>query len=217
MSRLLTHLRRRLGLRPGTSESVPPPPVVRIALAGAVPGLVVRLVPSALVLLCTVLTAGHPVLWWFGLTAAVLVAWRPAWPTVPLLLVLLGFWLLGGDDRLTVEQAAGGGLLRVAGLVLAAHLLVRVAALCEHVPWDGLVEVPVLGRLLRSVLGVQVVVQALVLATVWLRANLGLSTVGQGWVRVVAVAAVVAVVLVVVPRVWLTGRPPRAEEAVRYD
>ncbi|NCT91493.1 hypothetical protein GXB85_11095 [Cellulomonas sp. APG4] len=217
MTRLVDRVRRRLGMRVRDPEAVPPPPAVRLVLAGAVPGAVVRLLPSALVLLAVALAAPHPVLWLGGLAAAVLVAWRPAWPTVPVLLLVLGVWLLGGEDRLTPARVAGGGLLAVAALVAVVHLLVRMAALSTHVTWDGLVEVPVLLRLLRSVAGMQVVVQALVLATVWLRGNLGLSTLGQGWVRLVAAVAVVAVVLVVLPRPWLVRRPPRIEESARYD
>lgn len=217
MTRLLDRVRRGLGMRVRDPEAVPPPPAVHLALAGAVPGAVVRLLPSALVLLAVALAAPHPVLWVGGLVAAALVAWRPAWPTVPVLLLVLGVWLLGGEDRLTPERVAGGGLLQAAALVAVVHLLVRTAALSTHVTWGGLVEVPVLMRLLRSVAGVQVVVQALVLATVWLRGTLGLSTLGQGWVRLVAALAVVLVVLVVLPRPWLVRRPPRIEESARYE
>lgn len=217
MTRLLDRVRRRLGMRVRDPEAVPPPPAVHLALAGAVPGAVVRLAPSVLALLAIALAAPHPVLWGAGLAGAVLLAWRPRWPTVPVLLLVLGVWLLGGEDRLTPERVAGGGLLQVAALVVVVHLLVRTAALTTHVPWDGLVEVPVLTRLLRSVAGVQVVVQALVLATVWLRGNLGLSTLGQGWVRLIAAVAVVLVVLVVLPRPWLVRRPPRLEEPTRWD
>lgn len=210
-------VRRRLGMRPRGPQDVPPPPVVRLALSGAVAGTVVRLLPSVLVLVCVGLTANQVPLWVVGAGASVLVAWRPHWPTVPVLIGLLGVWMIAGPDRLGLTLATGGGLARFSALVLAVHLLVRTAVLTRHVRWDGLVEVPVLGRMVRSVLAVQVLVQLLVLATVWLRANLGLSALGQGWLRVVAVAAVVAVVLLVVPRAWLRRRPPRVEPAIRHD
>lgn len=210
-------LRRRLGMRPRDPQEVPAPPVVRLALSGAVAGAVVRLLPSVLVLACVGLTGGQTPLWVLGFAAAVLVAWRPEWPTVPLLLGLLGVVMLAGEDRLGPTVATGGGLLRFSALVLGLHLLVRGAALSRHVTWAGLVELPVLWRALRSVLAVQVLVQGLVLATVWLRANLGLSAVGQGWLRVIVVGAVAVVVVVVVPRAWLRRRPPRVEPVIRYD
>lgn len=215
MRAVLDRLRGLLGLGPARRQdepAVPAPPSVQVVLAGAVPAALVRLLPGALVLGCAALVASGPLSWVLALVAAVLVTWRPDWPVVPGFLLLVGIWVYARGDLLGTVAAHTGGLLRLAALVLAVHLLTRVATLARHVPWRGLVEVPVLLRLLRSMAVVQVVVQALLLAAVWLRANLGLSAVGQEWLRFVAVAATVLVAVLVVPRSWVGGGPSRPQQ-----
>ncbi|WP_250447183.1 hypothetical protein, partial [Actinotalea sp. C106] len=90
-------------------------------------------------------------------------------------------------------------------LVLAVHLVLRGAALAQHVGWRALVEGRLLARIGRSVLAVQLVAQVMLLAAVWVRSGLGGP--GPGWVRLVAVAAAVAVVVLLVPGTWLSRRP----------
>ena len=208
--RLRARVRRLLGMRPSPRvPGVPPAPTVRVLLPVAVPGVLVRLTPAMLVLLCAG-TAGAPRWGWvLSAVAAVAVAVRPSWPVVPALMLLVGLWVFVEGDLLGVVTAQDGGLLRMAVLVAAVHLLARTAALAQHVTWWSVVDAAVLRRLLRSVLGVQLVVQTLLLAVVWLRGNLGVSDAGQELVRVVAVAAAVGVLLVVVPRAWLVRRGRR--------
>lgn len=195
----------------GTSRPAPPPPV-RLDLAGAVPGAVIRLVPAVLVLAATALGEVGTAGWWVGAAAAVGVVWRPDLPVAPVFLLVVGGWVFAGPDLLGVTAAQDGGFLRLGALAACVHLLLRATGLAQHVGWRTLVEVPVLWRALRSVAAVQVVVQGLVLTTVWVRANLGGWLGGTEWLRPVAVVAVVVAVVVLVPRDWFAVRPERPEQ-----
>lgn len=204
--------RELLMMAPSARSSRPAPsPPVRLELAGGVPGAVVRLVPAVLVLVVTGLADVGVAGWWVGAAAAVGVAWRPDFPVAALFLLFVGGWVFAGPDLLGVAAAQTGGFLRLGALVACVHVLMRATGLAQHVGWRTLVEVPVLWRALRSVLVVQVVVQVLVLATVWVRANLGAWLGGTEWLRLVAVLAVVAAVIVLVPRDWFAVRPERRD------
>lgn len=209
-------LRDLLGMRPsgrrvtgpdGTTAVSPPPRIV-LPLAGAVAGAVVRLLPAVFATACgALLDAGPTILVLMVLGGVALTIW-PQRPIAAPLLLLVGLVVFAGPDLLgtgTVGAggaAASGGWLRLGVLVLCAHLMVRSAALAAHVAWRGLVEVAVLKRAAWSVLGIQVVVQGLLLAVVWFRAGVG-GIGGQGWLRLLAVLAVVVVTAVLVPRAWL--------------
>jgi len=139
-----------------------------------------------------------------------------AWPWIAggaALVVLLAvgvvaLWVLASGDLLAVDPVTGTvpGVWRVAGLVLAVHLLLVAVALAGSVSWHALVEAGVLWRAARSVLPAQAVAQSVVLLVAWVRAGV----VGQAeWLRAVAVLAAVVAVLAAVPRSWLVPRPPR--------
>lgn len=195
-------------LREGGAPAGPPsPPTVRLELAGAVPGAVVRVVPGVLVLVAAALVGVGAAGWWAAVVAAGLVVARPGWPVAPAFLLLAGVWLYGGRDLLGAVAVADGGLLRLAALVATLHVLLRGAAVAQHVGWRTFVEVPVVLRALRSVALAQLPVQLLVLGAVWVRANLGGLLGGSEVVRLVGVAAVVAVVVLVLPRGRQVTRP----------
>lgn len=210
-------LRDLLGMRPSVrraigpdraTSAVSPPPRVVLPLEGAVAGAVVRLLPAVFATACgALLDAGPTILVLMVLGGVASTIW-PQQPIAATLLLLVGLVVFAGPDLLgtgTVGAggtAASGGWLRLGVLVLCAHLMVRSAALAAHVAWRGLVEVAVLTRAAWSVVGIQIVVQGLLLAVVWFRAGVG-GIVGQPWLRVVAVVAVVVMTLTVVPRTWL--------------
>lgn len=178
----------------------PPRPRVEIELDGAVPAVVLRVLPAVLVLACAGLVGGGSVVRVLALVAAGLLVWRPEWPVAPMMAVLTGLWVLAREDF------AGGdeGPWRLAALVLVVHLLLRSAALAGHLSWRSRVEKAVLAQVGRSVLGVQLVAQGLLLGAVWLRSSAGVGADGGGreWLRVAAVLAVVVVTALVVPRAW---------------
>ena len=205
----LTDLWRWVTGRPPTDGPGGPDalgPRLRLELVAAVPGAVVRLAPAPLVLWCAALVGGQPFAWLTAAVGAVAVVWRPDLPTASVAAVLTALWVFGGGDQLS-ERAGNDGLLRMAGLVLALHLLLRVTGLAAHVAWRGSVEGAVLARLARSVLGAQLVAQGLLLAVVWLRSGIGGQVAGQEWLRVAAVLAAVGATFLVVPRGWLVRRP----------
>lgn len=181
------------------AAGVPARPRVEIELDGAVPAAVLRLLPALLALACAGLVGGGSVVRVLALAGAVLLVWRPDWPVAPIMAVLTGLWVLARDDF------AGGaeGPWRLAALVLVVHLLLRSAALAGHLSWRSEVERAVLGQVGRSVLGVQLLAQGLLLGAVWLRSSAGVGAGGGGEVlRIAAVVAVVVVTALVVPRAW---------------
>lgn len=182
------------------SAGVPSRPRVEIELDGAVPAVVLRLLPALLALACSGLVGGGSVVRVLALAGAVLLVWRPEWPVAPIMAVLTGLWVLARDDF------AGGaeGPWRLAALVLVVHLLLRSAALAGHLSWRSKVESAVLGQVGRSVLGVQLLAQGLLLGAVWLRSSTGVGAGGGGQegLRIAAVVAVVVVTALVVPRAW---------------
>lgn len=189
------------------AEPVPPAPRVELALARAVPGALVRLLPGLLVVAGGALVGAGSTVWTVTAVFAVVVTWRPVWPVSALFTLALGVWVLGGDDLLLLDPRTGTvpGIWRLAALVLTVHLVARLAALAAHVGWRSTVEVPVLGRLARSVLTVQVVAQSLVLLVAWVRTGLG-GAGGQEWLRIVAVAGAALLALLLVPREWMQRR-----------
>lgn len=163
---------------------------LRLALRSPLPGAVLRLVPAALVVLCVAVVGGGSVVWTVGVGLAVATVVRPRLPVAPVLTVLVGLWLLAGPDLLADD------VLRLAGLVLALHLLLATTALAVHVGWRTQVEAAVLGRVLVPVVRAQAAVQALLLVAWWVQ--------GQGdapWVRTLGVVAAVAAVLLLLPSV----------------
>lgn len=178
----------------------PPRPRVEIELDGAVPAAVLRVLPAVLVMVCAGLVGGGSVVRVLALAGAALLVWRPEWPVAPIMVVLTGLWVLARDDF------AGGaqGPWRLAALVLVVHLLLRSAALAGHLSWRSKVERAVLGQVGRSVLGVQLLAQGLLLGALWLRSSAGAGPGGGGGdaLRIAAVVAVVVVTALVVPRAW---------------
>lgn len=185
----------------GGGVGVPPRPRVEIELEGAVPAAVLRLLPAVLVVVCAVVVDGGSVVRVLALAAAGLLVWRPEWPVAPMMALLTGLWVLGRDDFADGPD----GPWRLAALVLVVHLLLRSAALAGHLAWRSRIERAVLGAVARSVVGVQLLAQGLLLATGWLRPSAGAGAGtggGQEGLRVVAVVAVVVVTALVVPRAW---------------
>ena len=198
--------------------TVPRPPAIEVDLAGAVPGPVVRLLPGAAALAAGLALGPVPGAVGFAvLVVAVLVVVRPTWPAPAALLLLAGATVWADGDHLVPEPGGGvlrGGVVRIAALVLTLHLVTRLTALGAHVAWTGVVEVPVLARVVRSVLGLQLVVQALLLGAVWVRTGLAASVAGSAvltdGLRVVGVLAGLGALALVLPRAWLVRRAPRA-------
>lgn len=202
--------RELVGLRP--RHTGPPPPTVVLGLHGAVPGALVRLGAALLLAGTLLLVDGSPLTITIAAAGAVAVAWRPHWPVAQLATLVVAVVVLAGPDLLgagLLTQAGGSGLLRVCGLVLGIHLMLRVAAMAARTTWRSVVEGSVVTGMLRSVLATQVLVQAVLLAVVWLRTGLGGVVAGQEWLRLLAVAAVVGVVVLVVPRGWVRSRSDR--------
>lgn len=202
-------VRELLGLP--VRHGVPSPPRVVVRLRGAVPGSVVRIVAALLVVAMAVLSGAPGLLVVLAVAAGGSVLWRPQWPVAPVVLVVAGFVVLAGPDLLAVTGSDGGGLLRASGLVLCGHLMLRFTTLAGRIAWRGRVDRAVLAVLARSLVGIQLVVQGSLLAVVWLRSGLGGGVAGQGWLRLLAAAAVVAVALLVVPREWMRERPRRGD------
>jgi hypothetical protein len=203
-------LREALGLR--VRHGVPSPPRVEVRLRHAVPGSVVRIAAGLAVLAVVGLSAPPGQLGAvLALVAGVAVRW-PAWPVAPVVLLVTAFVVLAGPDLLAVDASGDvSSLVRAAGLVLAAHVMLRLGALAARTAWRGRVDVAVLGVVARSVLGVQVVVQGALLAVVWLRSGFAAGPGVQEGLRLVAVLAVAATAVLVVPRAWL-ARPWRPRE-----
>lgn len=179
---------------------VPAGPALRVDLARSVPGWAVRVLPAAVVLLVALASGGGSVVWFVAVAVAGLIALRPGWPTAGGVVALVGTWVLAHDDLLA---AGPGGALRLAALVLGAHLVVRLGGVAAHAAWSARVEVAVLRRTLLPVVLVQTGVLVLLVVVGVLRSGVGIP--GVGWLRGVAVVAVVTLVLLLVPRQWLGG------------
>lgn len=197
-------------LAPPTGEHVPPHPRLELVLGRSVPGVLVRLLPAGLAIACGGLLGGLGRAGWVVVAAAaVALVWWPGRPVAAGFVLLVGLVVLAGDDLLAVEPGTGAvpGLWRAAALVFVVHSLLSASALAGHVAWRALVEVSVLGRAARSVLGGQAIAQTLVLLAAWLRAALAGST-AQDWLRLLGLAAVVGVVLLA----GIGARPRPTEE-----
>ncbi|MDT0164142.1 hypothetical protein Q9R32_01060 [Actinotalea sp. AC32] len=179
----------------------PGAPTLRVDLASAAPGWVVRLLPAAALALTTVASGGGTVVWLVAAAVGVLVTWRPDWPWAGAVPALVGTWVLSRDDLLA--QGASGAL-RLAALVVGAHLVVRLGGLAAHVAWRARVELGVLRRSLLPVVVVQAAVLVLVAVVAAVRAGAGTADAGAGWLRAVALVAAVTLVVVLVPRHWLS-------------
>lgn len=175
-----------------------PAPTVDVDLGAAVGGWVVRGLPGLLVLALVALLGGGAAAWTVGGVSAALVTWRPRSPVAPLTALLVGGWVLVGGDLLAPDRQPTGAL-RLAAVVLALDLLLRVSALSSHVAWRAVVELRVLGRTAREALPAQVLVQLVLVLAALLRG--APATGGAQWWRLVAVVAGVGVVLLVVSRV----------------
>src|SRR5690554_6899260 len=114
---LIDRVRQLFGLPPAARDprepAVPAPPKARIALAGAVPGAVVRLMPVVLVALCGLVVGGGGGMWVVVLAAAVMLVRWPEWPVPAAFTVLTGFWVLAGPDLL--GSGPGGGMAAAGG------------------------------------------------------------------------------------------------------
>src|SRR5665648_825583 len=126
---LRNRLRELFGLppvppRPG-SAVVPAAPRVEVAMAGAVPGAVVRLLPPVLVVAGAALSGATGFAWYLTALAAIAVTWWPRYPWAAIVVGFFGLWLFGRDDLLALDAVAGTvpGLWRMAALVLTVHLL----------------------------------------------------------------------------------------------
>ena len=196
-------------LPPPTGEQVPPHPRLELVLGRSLPGVLVRLLPAGFAFACGGLLGalGSPGWVVFAVAALALVLW-PGRPVAAAFVLLVGLFVFAGDDLLAVEPSTGAvpGLWRAAGLVFVVHSLFSATALAGQVAWRALVEVSVLGRTARSVLGGQAIAQTFVLLVGWLRAAL-VGSVAQDWLRLLGVAAVVGVVLLAG-----IGARPRAVE-----
>lgn len=204
---LRNRLRELFGLAPVPLPRgvLVPVPRIRVGLAGAVPGALVRLTPAVAVLAAAVLAGCSGIGWVLVAVAVVGVVWRPHGPVAALYTGLVGVWVIGAGDLLLVDRVTGTvpGVWRVGALMLAVHLLLVGAALAGHVAWRSFVEVAVVGRAVRTVAAGQAVAQSLLLLVAWLRAW---QPGGPEWLRLFAVVAAVAVAALLVPREWVLRR-----------
>ena len=147
-------------LPPPTGEHVPPHPRLELELGRALPGVLVRLLPAGLAIACGGLLGGLvPALWVTIGVAALALAWWPRRPVAAGFVLLVGLLVFTRDDLFAVEPSTGAvpGLWRAAALVFTVHCLLSASALAGHVAWRALVEISVLGRAVRSVLGGQAI------------------------------------------------------------
>lgn len=206
---LRTRVRDLFGLPPlpppGASTAVPPVPRVRAELARAVPGALLRLAPGVVVLIAAGLAHITGFGWVLMVAAAVGVVGWPRTPVAAIATGILGLWVIGAPDMLLVDPASGAvpGVWRVSALMLAVYLLLVGTALAAHVSWRSVVEVGVLWRVARTMVGTQAIAQSLLLLVAWLRAW---QPGGQEWLRLFAVLGAVGVAALLVPREWLVRR-----------
>lgn len=200
----------RAPLPPPTGASVPPWPRVTISLAGAVPGIVLRVLPGVVVVVLALLAGCVGYGWWVVGAAVVGVTVWPSGPAAGLYVGMVGIWVLARGDLLVVDAARTvPGVWRMSGLMLAVHVLLVGAALAGHVAWRSLVERGVLLRVAAGVVGAQAVAQSLLLLVAWLRAW---QPGGHEWLRGVAVVAVVGVAALAIPREWVARRARRPRD-----
>ena len=174
----------------------PSRPLIRLDAGPSVPGAAVRLMLGGVAVgCCWIATAGAvpgALALLLGVAVAAVVR-RPASLAPGVLVLVLGV--------VTVFTSSGIGASTF-GLVLAVHLLLRLAALCAFVGWDTRVELVVLGDAALELLPAQLLVQTLTAAA----AVLSTEHSSAGLLRWVAVGAALALALLVLPRGWLTGR-----------
>ncbi|MCV2392916.1 hypothetical protein OEB99_01220 [Actinotalea sp. M2MS4P-6] len=162
---------------------------LEVDLPGAVPGWVVRLVPSVLVLVVIVSADRSPIGTAVGSVLAVLAAIRPRAAVAAGLAVLLAAAALvrGGP-------AFAHGAAPVAWQVLGVHLVLAGQVLARHVSWRSTVDPAAIGAALRDLLPAQLVAQLLVLLA-WALAG----GPAEPWWRLVGVAAMVGLALLAFP------------------
>jgi hypothetical protein len=196
---------------PPHGAPVPPTPRIRVEMAGAVPGALVRLAPGVLLLVVALIAGCAGAGWVLAGVAAVGVTCWPGSAVAAGFTALTGVWVIAGGDLLAADPVTGAvpGVWRMAGLMLTVHLMLVAAAFAAHCSWRSVVERAVLLRVLRGVLGTQAGVQSLLLLVAWLRAW---QPAGQEWLRPVAVLAVVGVAALALPREWLVRRARRRTE-----
>ncbi|WNB85810.1 hypothetical protein [Cellulomonas sp. ATA003] len=235
--RALRALRERLvGVGDGGVPAAPRhPPRVEVDLGPTLPGALVRVLPAVLVAVLGLLLAGHEVVWAALGAVAVLATVRPGWLVGPPLVLLVGLLVLVGPDALAVggggagagggegAGAAGGaavdvvGAARLAAVLAVLDLTLRAVALAVHTPWRSRVEWAVAGRVGRSVLTTQLVLQPALLLTLGVRAVTGGGLpggAGDGWdaaglVRVVTLVVAGVLLTSVIGRRVAHGRPAR--------
>lgn len=184
---------------PMRDRDVPPVPRVVVHMGPTLPGVLVRLVPAPLALLVASWAGCGDAWWWVAAAwAAALVVW-PRPPSAVGYVLLAALWLLADGNRFAVDPVTGAvpGVGSLAGVVLAAHLLLVAVTLAAHVGWTTLVEAAVLGRAARSVVAAQAVAQSVLLLVAWVRTGLVGSLEP---LRAVAVLGVVAAVVLLLPR-----------------
>lgn len=159
--------------------------VLRVRLAAAVPGALVRALPALVVGAVVAVLGGGPVLVVLGLVAAALLVRSPGQGAAPAVVLVVGLSVLAGPD-LRADP------VRLAAVLLLVPAVTQTAALAAHVHPRAQVEAAVLGRLGLEVLAVQVPVQGLALL-------LGALPGAAAGARAVAVGAGVVAALVLVP------------------
>ncbi len=171
-------------------------PRIRLAVGPSVTGFALSAALGAVAVGCCWLATTGVVPAALGLLMAlvtVAVVRRPASLAPAALVLLIG--------AVTVFTGSGIGA-RTFGLVLALHVMLRLAAVCSYLRWDTRVELAVLRDALLELLPVQVLVQVLTVGAAVVTSAPG----SAGPLRWLAVGAALAVALLVLPRSWLTNR-----------
>ena len=177
------------------------------------PGAVVRLAPAAVVPVIAWLVDAGPVTRGVLAALAVVVVLRPGLPATAGLVLVAGLATVAGPDLLVPPGALGGasiggpaegpagvpGALRLGVLVLCLDAVVRAGGLMRHVAWTARVGWSVAGRLGRSVLRTQLVVQPVLWLGYGLR-GLGPGVAGAEALRLGALVSVAVLLALLVPR-----------------
>ncbi|MBO0919677.1 hypothetical protein J1G42_02415 [Cellulomonas sp. zg-ZUI222] len=180
------------------------PPEVTVRTGPSVPAVAVRAVLALAAVVAALVAGTMPggmVPSWV-LTLLVVVALAPAVvPRVP----VTAFLVLAVGVRVLLADPASPLVLAV--LVLALHVVLRLAALVARIGWRGRIEVAVLTDDLRAAVAVQVGAQALALLA-GAAAGAG-GAAGGGWrvVGMLAVAGLAAAVMIRPVRPWWRGQP----------